>query len=116
VLYAKETAVQANSWMTKISVKEDVRMRHGSIQAILYCGWFLLRPAVTGDSPDNLRFGGADPISQWTHQTSFDSAQECENYKRGTLKTNSRKTKVEELMHAAFLIARCIPADSVSLK
>ena len=50
VLYVKETAVQANSWMTKISVKEDARMRHGWIQAILYCGWFLLRPAVTGDS------------------------------------------------------------------
>jgi hypothetical protein len=81
VLYVKETAVQANSWMTKISVKEDARMRHGWIQAILYCGWFLLRPAVTGDSPDNLRFGGADPISQWTHQASFDSAQDAKTTK-----------------------------------
>ena len=75
---------------------------------ILYCGWFFMVPRMDkGNILDNL------PVSNWTHMSSHDAAINCERAKTD-LFSSLQKNNRSSLQMEAVLIARCIPADSIS--
>lgn len=63
------------------------------------------------------------PLTEWIHLESFDTAQECENRKINLpmsirpfseMKDEDKDTARRILQ--SYLLARCIPSDSIQLK
>ena len=87
---------------------------------LLAMGWFLMTPPVTDKDQANVYA----PISEWTHQKSFDTAKECENYKSEAMEVwrEDKQTKDNETRRAAkraFVAVgagRCLPSDSIKVK
>jgi hypothetical protein len=96
-----------------------MNLRHAAALALV--GWYLMLPTKSSRSLDyqpNL------PLSQWSVDTSFDSADACESY-RGEWQEKSRnaftnaKPDVKEAARALFELyndSACISSDDPRLK
>jgi len=81
-------------------------MRCSTISTILLAtGWLLLLPPIVSkDTIDNKR-----PLREWDHDSSYDTAQECENFRARMSERYEKQGK--QLHQDRFLFSRCIPSD-----
>jgi hypothetical protein len=91
---------------------------------LLTCGWFLFTAPLAPDG--KVRTGS--PLSEWSHEKSFDTAKECETYKEEVnqnLKALREWAKQQNMplhTHEYWRIAapraygRCISSDAVKVK
>lgn len=78
-------------------------------RAVLLAGWILVTPPWYSESVTaELRLNKDAPLAEWKHQHSFDTAAECEAFKRGAVKGAK-----EPNLLAMFDAARCVPPELV---
>src|SRR6266581_2670367 len=92
--------------------------------ALLTCGWFLFTAPLAPDG--KVRTGL--PLSEWSHEKSFDTAKECEAFKedarpylKATREWGERENKPPHLnpawsLYAPIVLGRCFSSDAVKLK
>ena len=98
---------------------------------MLLAGWFLMAPIV---SDKEVKTKGLDnamvraitrPLSEWLHDSSYDTAKECEAAKQEKIDFSIlNRTKLQafpgdtkrETMTQVYIQSRCIPSDSILLK
>ena len=91
---------------------------------LLTGGWFLFTPPLFPDGKVNT----ASPLSEWSHEKSFDTAKECEAYKeearsragaiieRGAQINKPPQTDPMWRFIGPTAYRRCIPSDGIKLK
>ena len=84
---------------------------------VLFCGWYLLLPPITGKSTFPLVDTDA-PFARWVQVGSYDSATECasEQTKRGLKVTEPNYHEMLRGDAAEAINALCIASDDPRLK
>jgi len=94
-----------------------MNLRHAV--ALAAVGWYLMVPPFGyGDFNENA------PISQWSTDTSFDTAKECEDYRVSANKKTqadlpphgSKPTDSAQAFAVKMLLGQCIASDDPRLK
>ncbi|MGD0076804.1 MAG: hypothetical protein ABSD31_21115 [Candidatus Binataceae bacterium] len=94
-----------------------MNFRHAA--ALAAVGWYLMVPPFgNGDFKENA------PISQWSTDTSFDTAKECEDYRVAVNKKTqadlpphgSKPTDSAQAFAVKMLLGQCIASDDPRLK
>lgn len=108
-------------------------MKDINTATLLLSGWFLMVPVVSDQDVKTKGFdyalarAMARPLSEWNHDSSYDSAKECEAAKqdkidqimfvRGKpLVPRDSIGAIEKRMLQQYIVSRCIPSDSIQLK
>jgi hypothetical protein len=72
---------------------------------LLVSGWLLLLPPFVSKG----RFDEKRPLKEWDHDSSYDTAQECEEF-RNRMWARYKEQK-NSLFAERILTSRCIPSD-----
>ncbi len=76
--------------------------------ALASIGWYLMMPPIRGGRPDQ-----SESLTLWERVASFDSAQECEDYKS---RVHARMQKRDAASAKDFMSSACIASDDPGLK
>lgn len=97
---------------------------------LLACGWMLFKPPL-GDPQKGVVFDDSRPLSEWSVAAGFDTAKDCNNEiekgiqqarqlwsaQDGLIKEwRDTRQKPPFLEIFGYVLARCIPSDTIGFK